>query len=124
MMSLGKKAAAQLTADNFDVALVNPRFVKPLDAELTESFGRAADVVVTIEDHTIVGGYGSAVLELFNEKRIGTPVVQVGWPDQFIEHATTVEDLRQRYGLTVEELVTKVRSEFRASPLLRESAVA
>ena len=35
-----------------------------------------------------MGGYGSAVLELFNEKRITTPVVQIGWPDQFIEHAS------------------------------------
>ena len=50
-----------------------------------------------------MGGYGSAVLELFNEKRITTPVIQVGWPDQFIEHASTVEDLRQKYGLTVEK---------------------
>ncbi len=59
-------------------------------------FGRAADVVVTLEDHVVMGGYGSAVLELFNEKRITTPVIQIGWPDQFIEHATTVEELRGR----------------------------
>ena len=79
---------------------------------LTEFFGRAADVVVTLEDHVLMGGYGSAVLELFNEKRITTPVIQVGWPDQFIEHASTPEELRQKYGLTVENTVAKVRAEF------------
>src|SRR5437016_166221 len=81
MMNLGRKAAAQLAAEGFDVAIINPRFVKPLDAGATEFFGRAADVVVTLEDHVLMGGYGSAVLELFSEKRVATPVIQVGWPD-------------------------------------------
>ena len=77
---------------------------------MTEFFGRAAEVVVTLEDHAVVGGYGSAVLELFNEKRVTTPVIQIGWPDQFIEHASSVDDLRKKYGLTVENTVGKIRA--------------
>ena len=123
MMPLGRKAAAQLAAEGYDVALVNPRFVKPLDAGVTEFFGRAADVIVTLEDHVLMGGYGSAVLELFNEKRITTPVIQIGWPDQFIEHATTTEDLRSKYGLTVENTVAKVRAEFANAAATRQSVV-
>ncbi len=115
MMSLGRKVAAQLTAQGHDVALINPRFAKPLDAGVTEFFGRAADVLVTFEDHVLMGGYGSAVLELFNEKRVSVPVVQVGWPDQFIEHASTVEDLRKKYGLTVENTVARVKAELSAA---------
>ena len=117
MMSLARKAAVQLIAEGFDVAIINPRFTKPLDNGTTEFFGRAAEVVVTLEDHVLMGGYGSAVLELFNEKRITTPVVQIGWPDQFIEHGTNVEDLRRKYGLTVENLITKVKSQFGEAPL-------
>jgi 1-deoxy-D-xylulose-5-phosphate synthase len=112
MMNLGRRAAAQLAAEGLDVAIINPRFVKPLDAGATEFFGRAADVVVTLEDHVLMGGYGSAVLELYSEKRVTTPVIQVGWPDQFIEHASGVEDLRKKYGLTVENIVAKVKGEF------------
>src|SRR5882672_3615495 len=112
MMPLGRKAAVQLAADGFDVAIVNPRFVKPLDAGATQFFGNTADVVITLEDHVLMGGYGSAVLELFNEKRVTTPVIQIGWPDQFIEHATNVDDLRKKYGLTVENIVAKVKNEF------------
>jgi 1-deoxy-D-xylulose-5-phosphate synthase len=123
MMPLGRKAAAQLAAEGYDVAIVNPRFVKPLDSGTTEFFGRAADVIVTLEDHVLMGGYGSAVLELFNEKRISTPVIQIGWPDRFIEHATTVEELRDKYGLTAENTVAKVRAEFAASVADREGAV-
>jgi 1-deoxy-D-xylulose-5-phosphate synthase len=123
MMRLGREAAAQLQTDGYDVAVINPRFPKPLDAGVTEFFGRSAEIIVTLEDHVIAGGYGSAVLELFNEKRISTPVIQMGWPDQFIEHATTVDDLRRKYGVTVANLLAKVRSEFGA-PLLRESVIA
>ena len=111
MMSLGRRAAVQLAAQGYDVAIINPRFVKPLDSGMTEFFGRASDIVVTLEDHAIIGGYGSAVVELFSEKRITTPVVQIAWPDQFIEHATSVDDLRNKYGLTVENVIARVRAE-------------
>jgi 1-deoxy-D-xylulose-5-phosphate synthase len=111
MMKLGRKTAEQLVHEGYDVAIVNPRFVKPLDAGVTQFFGRAAEIAITIEDHVVMGGYGSAVLELFNEKRIATPVVTVGWPDQFIEHASNVEDLRKKYGLTVETIVARVKAE-------------
>jgi 1-deoxy-D-xylulose-5-phosphate synthase len=125
MMRLGRQVAAQLAEEGYDVALVNPRFAKPLDAGATEFFGRAAEVMVTFEDHVVMGGYGSAVLELFNEKRITTPLIPVGWPDQFIEHASNVDDLRKKYGLTVENIVAKVRAEFAsANPVAAELTVA
>lgn len=112
MNTLARKAAEQLSAENFDCAVINPRFTKPLDAGTHEFFGRAADVVVTFEDHALMGGYGSAVLELFSEKNVTTPVVRIGWPDQFIEHASSVDELRKKYGLTVENAVAKVKAQF------------
>jgi 1-deoxy-D-xylulose-5-phosphate synthase len=112
MMALGRAVAAQLESEGHDVAIVNPRFVKPLDTGMAEFFGRTAEIIVTLEDHAIMGGFGSAMLELFSEKRITTPLVPVGWPDQFIEHASNVQDLRNKYGLTVESIVGKVRAEF------------
>ena len=123
MMSMGLKAGEELAAEGFDVAVINPRFIKPLDAGMMEFFARAADVIVTLEDHVVMGGYGSAVLELLNEKRIATPVIHIGWPDQFIEHATTVEELRNKYGLTVANTVAKVRAEFGPAAAKLPSAV-
>jgi len=123
MMALGRKAAVRLAAEGFDVAIINPRFAKPLDAGATEFFGRAAELVVTLEDHVLMGGYGSAVLELFNEKRISSPIVQIGWPDQFIEHATNVDDLRAKYGLTVENILSKVKAEL-APPAVQHADFA
>ncbi|HXB60424.1 MAG TPA: transketolase C-terminal domain-containing protein, partial [Candidatus Acidoferrales bacterium] len=115
MNSLASKAAAQLAAEDFDCAVINPRFTKPLDAGTHEFFGRAADLIVTMEDHVLMGGYGSAVLELFNEKNVKNPMVRIGWPDQFIEHATSQDELRKRYGLTVENMVSKVKEHFSES---------
>ncbi|MHB8521782.1 MAG: 1-deoxy-D-xylulose-5-phosphate synthase [Limisphaerales bacterium] len=117
MLKLARQAAGQLVAEGFDVAVINPRFTKPLDAGTHEFFGRAADVVATLEDHVLMGGYGSSVLEWFNEKRIATPVVRTGWPDQFIEHASTVDYLREKYGLTAGNLVARVKAQFAEAPV-------
>jgi 1-deoxy-D-xylulose-5-phosphate synthase len=118
MQKVAKKAADALTAEGFNCAIINPRFTKPLDEELTTRFGSVSEVVVTLEDHVLMGGYGSAVLELFSEKRIQVPVVRIGWPDQFVEHASTVDHLRQKYGLTAEHTVAKVKDQFNAAPIV------
>ena len=110
--TVARKAAEQLAAEGFDCAVINPRFTKPLDAGTHEFFGKAAEVVVTLEDHVIMGGYGAAVLELFNEAGVSVPVVRIGWPDQFIEHATTPDELRRKYGLTAENAVARVKEQF------------
>jgi 1-deoxy-D-xylulose-5-phosphate synthase len=112
MNAIARQTAAQLAAEGFDVAVINPRFTKPLDDSAHEFFGQAAEVVVTLEDHALMGGYGSAVLELFSEKAITTPVVRIGWPDQFIEHATTQDELRKKYGLSIENTVARVKAQF------------
>lgn len=112
VQQIARDAAAELAREGCDCALINPRFFKPLDEEITAHFARTADVVVTLEDHAVTGGYGSAVLELLSQNHISTPVVRVGWPDQFIEHATTVEYLREKYGLTAARTVARVKAEF------------
>ena len=126
LLKLGRNVAAQLTAEGYDVAIINPRFVKPLDGGVTEFFGRAAEVVVTLEDHVRMGGYGSAVLEWFDEKRITTPVIRIGWPDHFVEHGTNVDDLRKKYGLTAENILARIKTELMAAPVeqRRDFAVA
>jgi 1-deoxy-D-xylulose-5-phosphate synthase len=116
--AIARRAAAQLAAEGFDCAVINPRFTKPLDAGSHEFFGKAADLIVTLEDHVLMGGYGSAVLELFSEKGVTTPLVRIGWPDQFIEHATSQDELRRKYGLSVENTVARVKAQFAETPAM------
>jgi len=116
MQKLARVAAKILTDAGHDCALVNARFFKPIDEGTTEFFGRTADVVVTLEDHVLAGGYGSSVLELFTQKGIITPVVRIGWPDQFIEHASGVDYLREKYGLTADQTAEKVKEALASKP--------
>ena len=110
MFSVAQEAANELGED-FDCALVDPRFTKPIDEAITEYFSKTADTVVTLEDHALAGGYGSLVAELLVEKSVHTPLVRIGWPDQFIEHASTVGELREKYGLTAKAVVAQIKGE-------------
>ena len=92
MFSVAEAAAEELGED-FDCALIDPRFTKPIDEATTEYFAKTADLVVTLEDHVLPGGYGSLVAELMVEESVSTPLIRVGWPDQFIEHASSVLSL-------------------------------
>ncbi len=109
MHGIARKAADQLAAEGFDVAVINPRWTKPIDVGTHEFFGRAADLVITLEDHVLMGGYGSTVLEQFADAHITTPVARIGWPDAFIEHASSVDYLRNKYGLTVANTVAQAK---------------
>ena len=124
MHRVAEQAADLLLAGGFDCAVINPRFTKPLDAGTHEFFARAAEAVVTLEDHVLPGGYGASVLELLNEKSISTPVARIGWPDQFIEHASTVDYLREKYGLTAANAAAQVRSLLAKHEQARLTAVA
>jgi 1-deoxy-D-xylulose-5-phosphate synthase len=108
MVSEATRLAKLLEAEGQNAVVVNARFAKPVDAECIARFGRRCGVLVTMEDHVLAGGFGSAVLESLNEQEIDVPVVRVGWPDAFIEHGK-VEALREKYGLTAEAALERVR---------------
>jgi 1-deoxy-D-xylulose-5-phosphate synthase len=124
MMKLARQAAQLLGGEGFDVAVINPRFTKPIDAATTEFFANAADVVVTLEDHVLPGGYGSTIMELLGDRGITTPVVRIGWPDQFIEHASSVDYLRKKHGLTVEHAVELVKEKLSGPAMTIRRAAA
>jgi len=109
MLAIANAAIGELGAENIDAAIINPRFTKPIDGGTTEFFAEAAEVVVTIEDHVLRGGYGSIVRDHLAECGITTPVVRIGWPDQFIEHASSVDYLRDKHGLTGANTAEQIR---------------
>ena len=108
MLPEAKRLAAMLEREGFGAAVINPRFAKPVDQSCVTSFGAACGLIVTMEDHVLAGGFGSAVLESLNDAELNVPVVRVGWPDAFIEHGK-VEDLRAKYGLTAEAALERAR---------------
>ena len=107
MFPIAQKAKQELEAKGLSVALINPRWIKPLDGALIEQIAAKVKVVCTLEDHVLMNGFGCGVIEHLNDAGIKTPVVRIGWPDTFIEHGS-VSVLRQKHGLTVENCVAKV----------------
>lgn len=107
MFELAEEAKAKLEKKGFSVALINPRWIKPMDTDCIERFAKKCSVVCTLEDHVLHNGFGCAVIEHLNDAGIRTPVERIGWPDEFIEHGK-VSILREKHGITADACVAKV----------------
>ncbi|MCL5290820.1 MAG: 1-deoxy-D-xylulose-5-phosphate synthase, partial [Firmicutes bacterium] len=108
MVQEAMKAAKDLSAQGIEAAVINARFVKPLDEKLMLGYARRIKNVVTIEEHVLMGGFGSAVLELFEAAGLtDVKVKRIGIPDEFVEHGSQ-GILRKNYGLTAEGIVETV----------------
>jgi 1-deoxy-D-xylulose-5-phosphate synthase len=102
-------AAERLKADGLQFGVINARFVKPLDADTILKAVDLLPLVVTVEEGTLEGGFGSAVLEAANAAGVdASNVVRKGIPDRFVEHGERHELLAD-LGLTVDGLVACVR---------------
>lgn len=82
-------------AEEFGATLVNMRFVKPIDEAMIKTLAETHDLLVTVEDNAIQGGAGSAVNEYLNKENQAVPVLNLGIPDEYIEHATREEQLTE-----------------------------
>lgn len=107
LFEMAEETAAKLEALGFSVALINPRWIKPLDAQAIEKYARQCSVICTFEDHVLANGFGCAVMEHLNIEGIHTPVERIGWPDEFIEHGK-VPILREKHGVTSDAAVEKL----------------
>ena len=116
LMPMAVEMSERLDARGISAAVINPRFVKPVDRDLLADYARRVSVFVTFEDHVLMGGFGSAVLEALSEMGFNVPVIRIGWPDHFIEHGK-VEQLRARYGISVDAAMEKL------APYLKSSRV-
>jgi 1-deoxy-D-xylulose-5-phosphate synthase len=108
LVPMAEEIARKLWSEGISAAVVNARFTKPIDVEMLEFFARSVDVILTLEDHVLRGGFGSAVLEELSNLGLTTPVVRIGWPDQFIEHGK-IESLRVKYGISTDAAIEKLR---------------
>jgi 1-deoxy-D-xylulose-5-phosphate synthase len=106
LLGMAGDVAKELEAKGYSTAVINPRSVKPLDIDTISFFARSADVVITMEDHVLAGGFGSAVLEELANVGIQVPVVRIGWPDAFVDHGKP-DALRAKSGISVAATVEK-----------------
>ena len=110
-----EQAAKELAAEGISTAVVNARWVKPLDEEMITRLAQGTRRLVTIEDHVVAGGFGSAVLELLESRGIHNIDVRlIGCPDKPVEHGAP-SILKELYGITSSHLKDVVRDMVRST---------
>jgi 1-deoxy-D-xylulose-5-phosphate synthase len=107
MFEMAEQTKKLLAEKGITAALINPRWIKPLDGAVLERFAKQCKVICTFEDHVLHNGFGCGVIEHLHDAGLKTPVVRIGWPDEFIEHGG-VSVLRAKHGLTAENAVNKI----------------
>lgn len=106
MVETAKKVSDLLSKKGFDVTLVNARFAKPIDSRLFTDLSKTHQLLVTLEENTLVGGFGASVAQLLADKT-GIKVVNFGLPDTFIRHGQ-VDTLLSDLGLSPEAITEKI----------------
>jgi 1-deoxy-D-xylulose-5-phosphate synthase len=98
-------------AEELDATVADMRFVKPLDEQLLLDLAKSHDALVFIEDSATQGGAGSACLEALSAHKIQIPTLQIGLPDEYVEHGD-INVLLDLYGLSSKKILFKVRDHF------------
>jgi 1-deoxy-D-xylulose-5-phosphate synthase len=101
------EAAVELASEGISVAVLNARFAKPLDRERIARLARRCKVLVTVEEHSVLGGFGSAVSGALAQAGITIPTRHLGIPDRLVEHGDPTE-IRREIGLDREGIASAV----------------
>jgi 1-deoxy-D-xylulose-5-phosphate synthase len=118
LFGMAAETKSLLEKDGLSAALINPRFIKPLDTEVIENYARKCRVLCTFEDHVLCHGFGAAVIRVVHDAGLATPVARIAWPDEFVEHGKP-EQLRELHGLTPEHAAELVKAKLRDDKALR-----
>jgi 1-deoxy-D-xylulose-5-phosphate synthase len=109
MVDYSIKAAEKLEAEGIHSEVINMRFIKPLDTTILDDIAARHNKIVTLEESTLTGGFGSGVLEYFTEKNYKNDVLRIGLPDRFVDHGTQKE-LHHLLEMDPEGIVKRVKS--------------
>jgi 1-deoxy-D-xylulose-5-phosphate synthase len=113
MVNYAEKAVAMLKENSISSELINMRFIKPLDTKLLDEIALRHDKIITIEENNLPGGFGSAVLEYFNDNNFKNDILRIGIPDKFIDHGTQSE-LHKQIAIDPESIVSRIASFFKS----------
>ncbi len=113
-LAVAQEVNTILEKEGLSVALINPRFIKPLDVNCLVQHAKKCQLIVTLEDHVVTGGFGSACLEaLQSQEASHSRLLSIGWPDEFVEHGA-LHLLRKKHGLTPAAIATKILEKLRS----------
>ena len=113
MVADAELLARQLNDQGIPAGVINARFVKPLDTKRLLESAHCSSLIVTMEDNIISGGFGTAVMEALQANNCLHAVERIGWPDQFVEHGSSVAALRETVGLNPQSILDRVLDRYR-----------
>ncbi|MCF8241030.1 MAG: 1-deoxy-D-xylulose-5-phosphate synthase [Melioribacteraceae bacterium] len=119
MVEYSKAAAEILYSKGIDCKVINMRYAKPLDTEVLEDVAAKYEKIITLEENTLVGGFGTGVLEYFSDKKYKNDILRIGIPDAFVDHGTQTE-LHRMLGIDPEGIVEKVEIFIRDKGIAQE----
>jgi 1-deoxy-D-xylulose-5-phosphate synthase len=108
MVTTAMEVIPILNKNGILAALVNPRIIKPLDNDKLLQTATETPWLVTIEDNVIIGGFGEQVATILKEKDIKTRVLNIGWPDRFVEHGSC-DELNALYRLDAASIAERIQ---------------
>ena len=100
-----------LAAVGVEVAVINARYLRPLDEALIHPMAKQIGKIVTMEEGALAGGFGSAVLESLQEKGLAIPMLRIGIPDRLVDHATPQQSF-EALGLTPDQMAVRIKQHF------------
>jgi len=112
MVASAIETAKILKNMNINACIVNARFVKPLDKNLIMPLASRIKKVVTMEEGTLIGGFGSAIVELLNDNEVNIPVYRIGIPDVLVDHASP-DQSKEKLGLLPDQMADKIVRKFK-----------
>ncbi len=122
MVDYSLKAAAKLKEQGITCEVVNMRFAKPLDMQMLDEIAGKFQKIITLEENTLIGGFGSAVAEYFISKNYKNDLELVGLPDKFIDHGTQ-EELHKLLGIDPDGIVERVQNFIQKSKIKHEVSI-
>ena len=111
MVSSAIKTAELLKESDISATVVNARFLRPLDQALIHPLARRIGKVVTMEEGTLLGGFGSAIVESFSDQDLLVPTLRIGIPDKLVDHASPQQS-KEKLGLTPDQMCGTIKKRF------------
>jgi transketolase len=108
MLGTAILASKRLHEDGIVVRVLSMHTVKPIDSNAILRAAKETNVIITVEEHSIIGGLGSTVAEVLADNNVHCKLKRMGIPDEFCDRAYSWEQLRKMYHLTVEDIVGEV----------------
>ncbi len=107
MVSTAIEVKSILNTKGIQAAIVNPRLIKPMDVDMLLQTAHETPWLVTLEDNVVIGGFGEQVATFLKEKNLQTKLLNIGWPDRFIEHGSC-DELNALYQLDAASIAERI----------------